>query len=275
MNKIGIIGNGFVGNAIYQNIKDHYEVKVYDVNPIKSYNTLEETYDTKICFICLPTPMTHAEGGECNLQIINEFFKSIPNNLSTLFAIKSTVPIGTTRSLQEARPDLKIVHNPEFLTANNSVEDFKNSDRNIIGGQHGELLLSFYKELFPSSNNFIVSAEESETIKYFANTFLATKVTFFNLMFDVCNFYKIDYTNVVNGVCSDKRIGFSHTKVPGPDNDRGFGGTCFPKDINSLITTMDLNNLNSTILKSIWEYNKSIRTNWDWANNQSAVSNKE
>jgi len=197
MNKIGIIGNGFVGNAIYQNIKNFYDVKVYDINFNKSYNTLEETLNTDICFVCLPTPMVNAEGGECNLSIVNEFFNNVPKNLNTLFAIKSTIPIGTTKNLQSIRPDLKIVHNPEFLTANNSVEDFKNSDRNIIGGQEGQLLLEFYNNLFPNSNNLIVSSDESETIKYFANTYLATKVTFFNLMFDVCEKYKINYCKIL------------------------------------------------------------------------------
>jgi UDPglucose 6-dehydrogenase len=275
MNNIGIVGNGFVGNAIYQNIKNFYNVKVYDIDKNKSYNTLEQALDTDICFVCLPTPMTHTEGGECNLDIINQFFINLPKNLNTLFAIKSTIPIGTTRNLKSTRPDLKIVHNPEFLTAKNSVEDFKNSDRNIIGGQDAESLLLFYNKLFPNSNNLIVSSDESETIKYFANTYLATKVTFFNLMFDVCEKYRINYENVVNGVCSDKRIGFSHSKVPGPDGDRGFGGTCFPKDINSLIDTLDNNELNSSILKEIWNYNKIIRKDWDWTNNQSAVLNKE
>ena len=88
---IGIIGNGFVGNAIYQNIKDKFNVFVYDINKNKSYNTLEETYKSDIIFVCLPTPMKDENGAECNLNIINEFFNNIPNNSKALFAIKSTI----------------------------------------------------------------------------------------------------------------------------------------------------------------------------------------
>lgn len=271
---VGIIGNGFVGNAIYQNLKDKFNVRVYDINFDKCLNTLDHVYESEIIFVCLPTPMKSAEGAECNLSIINTFFNNVPKNNNALFAIKSTIPIGTTRKLQQLRQDLNIVHNPEFLTANNAVEDFRNSERNIVGGK-GQKLIEFYNILFPNAKNILVSSDESETIKYFANTYLATKVTFFNIMHDVSVKYNLNYTNLVQGVCSDSRIGFSHSTVPGPDGDKGFGGTCFPKDINSLICTLQENELNYKILEEIWHYNKSVRTNWDWAKNQSAVLQKE
>jgi UDPglucose 6-dehydrogenase len=277
MYNIGIVGNGFVGNAIYQNIKEKYNTKVYDLQPDRSNSTLEDIYSCDIVFVCLPTPMLHADGGKCNLSIIETFFHNVPFKTDCLFVIKSTVPIGTTKKISNTRPDLKVVHNPEFLTANNAIEDFKNSNRNIIGHNNsdGMLLLKFLNELFPNAKNMLVSSDESETIKYFANTYLATKVAFFNIMYDVSIKYNINYNNLVDGVCSDTRIGYSHAKVPGPDGDRGFGGTCFPKDINSLIHTLEDNELNSSILKEIWNYNKSIRKDWDWANNKSAVNNKE
>lgn len=276
INKIGIVGNGFVGNAIYENLKNKFDVKVYDVNEQKCLHSLKEVYNTEIVFVCLPTPMTSAEGSECNLSIIDKFFNEVPENTNCLFAIKSTVPIGTTRKILQKRSDLKIVHNPEFLTANNAVEDFKNSERNIIGGfENGELLVNFYKELFPNAKTLLVDTIESETIKYFSNTYLATKVTFFNIMHDLCNKYNMNYENLINGVCSDSRIGFSHSKVPGPDGDKGFGGTCFPKDINSLICTLQQNELNYRIFEEIWNYNKQVRNNWDWSTNQSAVLHKE
>ena len=271
---IGIVGNGFVGNAIYQHLKNYFNVMVYDIDPERSYNSLTEIYTNEIIFVCLPTPMKNADGSGCNLTIINEFFISVPKNVKSLFVIKSTIPIGTTKKLQLSRVDLNIVHNPEFLTANNAVEDFKNSERNIVGGD-GKILIDLYNHIFPNAKNILVSSDESETIKYFANTYLATKVAFFNIMFDVSNKYNMCYTNLVEGVCSDPRIGFSHSKVPGPDGDRGFGGTCFPKDINSLISTMDNDRLDCSILKEVWNYNKQIRTNWDWADNKSAVNNKE
>jgi UDPglucose 6-dehydrogenase len=131
--KIGIIGNGFVGNAIYQNFKDKEICKVYDVRVHRSHNTLEDTLDSDIVFVCLPTPMM--ENGECDLSYVTEFFNTVKVTTDTLFVIKSTVPIGTTDNLCQKRSDLKIVHNPEFLTAVNAVDDFKNTDRHIIGGK--------------------------------------------------------------------------------------------------------------------------------------------
>jgi UDPglucose 6-dehydrogenase len=267
INNIGIVGNGFVGNALYENIKLKYSTKVYDVQEQKCLNSLE------IVFVCLPTPMRSADGAECNLTIINDFFISIPKNSKALFVIKSTVPIGTTKSLKLMRSDLKVVHNPEFLTAINAIEDFKNSYRNVIGGsqQDSELLVELLEDLFPKATNYVVSSDESEMIKYYANTFLATKVSFFNLVYDMCEKIGANYDNVVQGVCSDERIGFSHTNTPGPDGDRGFGGTCFPKDINALITTYKNLSLDSSILEEVWKYNKKIRKNWDWAKSKSAT----
>lgn len=275
--KIGIVGNGFVGNALFLNFKNKYDTKIYDIIKEKSLNTLEEVFDCNFVFICLPTPMKSAEGAECNLSIINQFINNIPLNNKALFIIKSTVPIGTTSNFKKKRPDLKIIHNPEFLTAVNAVNDFKNSYRNVIGGerQDCEELVRVLKQMFPKAINVIVSSDESEMIKYFANTFLATKVAYFNMMSDLCSKLGAEYFNVVTGVCSDERIGFSHSMVPGPDGDRGFGGTCFPKDINSLIKTFEQNHLNCDILKSTWEYNKKIRKNWDWSNSKSAVLKEE
>ena len=78
--------------------------------------------------------MKEKNGGECNLSYIDTFFDSLPNDIDGIFVIKSTVPIGTTKNISQKRTDLKIIHNPEFLTARNSVEDFNSADRNIIGG---------------------------------------------------------------------------------------------------------------------------------------------
>lgn len=265
---IGIVGNGFVGNALYENFKIKFNTKVYDTLKEKSVNSLEEVLCCDVVFVCLPTPMSTTEKCECNLEIINNFFASIEKNCKALFVIKSTIPIGTTKKLKNLRKDLRIVHNPEFLTAANAKKDFENSYRNVIGGdkKDSEVLEKVYKHMFPDAKNFLVSSDESEMIKYFANVFLATKVSFFNIIFDICNKYESNYANVVDGVCSDERIGYSHSKVPGPDDDRGFGGTCFPKDINALINTLEQNELNSSIFKEVWQYNKTIRKNWDWEN---------
>jgi len=257
--KIGIIGNGFVGNAIYQNFKDRVETKVFDVRPEKSLNTKEEVVNTNIIFVCLPTPML--ADGQCNLSFIEDFFKTVEPKGDPLFVIKSTVPIGTTERMSRLRGDLRIVHNPEFLTAVNAVEDFRNSDRNIIGGYQKWCLelRDFYINHFPYTPIQIVNSKESETIKYFCNSYLAAKVAFFNNLYEMCNTLGMNFDSVKDGVISDTRIGSSHTKVPGPDGLMGFGGYCFPKDINALINTLKENDIDDRLFRTIWEYNEKVR----------------
>jgi UDPglucose 6-dehydrogenase len=257
---IGIIGNGFVGNAIYQNFKDKVECKVYDVSEHRCYNTMKDTVDSDIVFVCLPTPMK--DDGECDLSYVLQFFKDVKvTNGKTLFVIKSTVPIGTTESICKNRTDLRIVHNPEFLTAVNASEDFKNADRHIIGGKQNwcMILRQLYKEHFPNTPIQVVTSNESETIKYFANSFLAAKISYFNNLYEICQKFQMNFDSVKNGVCTDKRIGFAHTKVPGPDGQMGFGGYCFPKDINALINTLKENGIDHTLFESAWKYNQKIR----------------
>ena len=172
-------------------------------------------------------------------------------------------------------PNLKIVHNPEFLTAANAEHDFLHSDRHVIGGKenYAEDVEKLYKVCFPHIPIFCMNSDESEATKYFANCFLATKVMVFNEMKILCeNLGTINYNKVIDGVASDSRIGKSHTMVPGPDEEYGFGGTCFPKDINALITTMEENGMDPIVLDSVWQQNKRYRVNWDWAYNKSAVS---
>jgi len=263
--KIGIVGNGFVGNAIYQNIKDKFDTRVYDKVDSRRLDEMNEILDCDYIFVCLPTPMK--ENAECDLSIIKEFFYSIPQDSQSIFIVKSTVPIGTTLGISQDRKDLKIVHSPEFLTAKNSVIDFINPDRNIIGGPKdisrkvGYLYDLIFNRKVPT---IFTTSNESETIKYFANSFLATKVIFFNLAYELSQKMAMDYETISEGVCSDNRIGYSHSKVPGPDEEFGFGGACFPKDLNALIYTLEEKGINSGIFKEIWNHNVSIRKKRDW-----------
>ena len=262
---VGIVGNGFVGNAVYQNVRDKLNCKVYDVDKNRSFNTLKEVLNQQIIFLCLPTPMRM--DGSCDLSILDKFFRKLNpsdyTNGERIFVIKSTVPIGTTKKYAK---DFPVVHNPEFLTARNAVYDFANARRTVVGGS-GSLVVrvaNFFRDYFPPIPVIMMSSDESEAVKYFSNTFLAYKVAYFNKIYDMCDKLGIEYTHVMQGVTADDRIGKSHTKVPGIDNDRGFGGTCFPKDLNSLIVQMESVGVNADMLKEVWKYNQEIRTVIDW-----------
>jgi len=270
---VGIIGNGFVGNAVYQNVRDKVETKIYDVDKNRSLNTFEEVLQQEYIFVCVPTPMK--ADGSCDLSILEKLFEDISKKETEdlfeerTFIIKSTVPIGTTKKLVEKYPLLWIVHNPEFLTARNAVSDLAEADRTVIGGDPlltGRVAKLYWGYVYWGQEPNIIqtTSDESEAIKYFSNTFLAYKVAYFNKVYDVCEKLGMDYKNLRKGITTDPRIGESHTQVPGIDNDRGFGGTCFPKDLNSLIHQMESHDINADMLTEVWKYNESIRKVIDW-----------
>tara|TARA_R110000824_G_scaffold197814_1_gene381455 strand:- start:74 stop:913 length:840 start_codon:yes stop_codon:yes gene_type:complete len=272
-NTIGVIGNGFVGGAIIQGFSTFKKILSYDKDPLKSVDSLEDVLDCEYIFVCLPTPMTSAEGGKCNLSIMEEFFKVVDYKKEQVFIIKSTVPVGTTHKLREKYKLPNIVHCPEFLTARTARSDFITSSRTIIGGEpkYTKKVKDLFEERFPGTPVYLTSSEESELIKYASNCFFATKVIFFNEIKLLTEQLGMNWDVVLKGIMSDGRIGQSHHQVPGHDGDYGFGGTCFPKDINSLINTMIENDVNPTLLKAVWEQNKHLRSDWDWAKKESAV----
>ena len=120
---IGIVGNGFVGNAVYQNFRDKTQCKVYDTDKNRSLNSLGEVINQEFIFVCLPTPMRY--GGECDLSILDNFFEGLPDHITGTFVIKSTVTVGTTKKYYERH---NVIHNPEFLTARNAIKEFANSE---------------------------------------------------------------------------------------------------------------------------------------------------
>ena len=275
--KIGIVGNGFVGGAICRGLNHYHDIKIYDISESKRTHDLLETIQQEIVFVCLPTPM-FKDTFECDTSyIINFFNTAITNdyNPNTIFVIKSTVPIGTTELLCKKFNPLKIVHSPEFLTARTATIDFITPSRNVVGGKIENgigIIKKLYEDRFPGVQCLTMSSDESEFIKYFANSFFATKVSFFNEMYLLCSKMNLNWDNVLNGVMSDGRIGISHYQVPGHDGDFGFGGTCFPKDINAFIKTFEKHNIDPLVLKSAWERNLSVRKNKDWERSKSAVS---
>lgn len=278
---IGVVGHGFVGSAIVHGFA-HYvkEIRIYDKDKSKSGHTFEDTINSDIVFVCLPTPMKDVTGSECNLSIIKGFFEEVMDrrdiDCSPVFVIKSTVPVGTTRMLQDKYQALKIVHNPEFLTARNAKIDFITPSRNIVGGMKEEArkpVVDILKSRFPGVTCLEMTSDESEMVKYMANCFFSVKVMFFNEMKQLAVAMGLDWENLISGVLTDGRIGVSHYQVPGHDGHWGVGGLCFPKDINSMIATCYEHNIDPKVLKAAWDKNLEVRPEeaWDWALSPSAV----
>jgi len=279
---VGVVGCGFVGKAVFKGFAQFADVKVYDINSKLSTHSFEDVVSSNFVFVCLPTPMVSVEGGKCNLSIIHSFFDKVKQeelfNATTIFILKSTIPVGTTREISNKHNIKRIVHCPEFLTARSALIDFICPARIIIGGDDifsvnkvGDLL----ENRFLGTPCLKMNPMESEMVKYMANCFFATKVLFFNEMRLLIDKLNLDWEKILKGVITDGRIGMSHYEVPGHDKRRGIGGLCFPKDLNALIATMKENGIDPLVLKAVWEQNKRVRKDWDWGNNSSAVSGEE
>jgi len=265
--KIGIIGQGFVGNAVYQKFKDYYDVITYDLDESKCNSTEEEVIsNSNIIFVCLPTPMKKDDGGcwtgivDATLNVINTY-----NKCKTV-VVKSTVPPGTTKEWNEKYENINVVFNPEFLTEANAVKDYDNQNRIILGGDEDTIMdiAPIFWPVFPQATIVLTNSTEAEMVKYLTNNFLSVKVAFANEMYDLCTTLNLDYNEVIGMATYDERLGKSHWSVPGPDGDFGFGGHCFPKDLSAILSVTKKHDTIDNVLRAAQATNHSVRRNKDW-----------
>lgn len=266
--KLGIIGNGFVGGSLYEGMKSHFKCHIYDIDPQRSHSTLEQVAGCDIIFLCVPTPMNPE--GSIDLSYINMAVQSlIENGLqeSSILVIKSTVTPGTCRGLQESL-GLSVLSNPEFLTERFALQDFLNPRCIIIGGDEAprNKLHEVYEERFgiggyehTSVKYYLTDSTTSELIKYMCNCFFAVKVTFANEMKEICEAADGNWKELVDGFISEGRVFPEHLDVPGHDGRPGFGGKCFPKDMNALIGYAHSKGIDTTLLSAAINKNNAIR----------------
>ena len=266
MNTIGIIGQGFVGTAIREGLKEKFQVETYDKFKDSTCSSIEELMSkTRMFFVCLPTPMRR--DGSCDLSIIKDtIIEADKHSDNHIAIIKSTVTPGTTQELNEHADNLSVVFSPEFLTEANYIDDFKNQNRIIIGGPRpaSTEVNNMFKKAFPNVLTIKTGSTIAEMVKYFTNTFLATKVSFANEMKKICANIHVDYDKVLEYALYDERVGKTHLSVPGPDGNQGFGGSCFPKDINALIHFARALGFEPVVLSSVWKKNLEVRPERDW-----------
>jgi len=279
--KIGIIGNGFVGQAIIHGFILHVDdILIYDKDPKRSKHTMQELVcNAAVIFVCVPTPMF--ESGECDLSIV-EYVCSKLSNFEHIdkkvIVIKSTVVPGTIENLAKKYPKMNFVFNPEFLTERRARLDFINAARIVLGSDNplaNDIVEKLYRIRFPYRKIIKTNLGTAQLIKYMANCFFATKVSFMNEMHQICEAIEGNWDKAVEGFILDGRIGNSHIDVPGHDGDFGFGGKCFPKDINAMIKKAESLGIDPKVMKGAWEKNKEVRKNLNWYNIPGAVSTKE
>lgn len=274
--KIGIIGNGFVGKATRQLECNDLEILSYDLNPELCYPIgikLNDLASCQLVFICVPTPMK--DDGSCYLEFVNSVMKNLDEISYTGFRVlRSTVPVGTCNSLG-------CYFMPEFLTEKRYIEDFINNKDWIFGMKESDdndkfkslveniINIAFTNGKIKNNNVSFLKNCEAEMIKVFRNSFLATKVSFCNEIYEYCQLKRINYSEMIKLAANDDRIGHSHTIVPGHDGSMGFGGTCFPKDISSLNFDMEKQGMKSFIVSAAIKRNNTVdRPEKDWESNK-------
>ena len=231
--RIAIIGHGYVGKAVEFGFKNSKN-KIQLIDPNLYNNSVDDVLDPFISFICVPTPS--ADDGSVDASIVTEVVNKLIENTTGLIVIKSTVIPSVVQKLSDKSN--RVIYNPEFLTERSALNDFVNPCMHIFGGSKKEtsVLENFYKSnsRCKSAPVYFMSAAEASFVKYGINSFLATKVIWFNQYKDLIDNFGCDYDTIINAIGCDPRIGYSHILVPGHDGKKGFGGACFPKDTSAL-----------------------------------------
>lgn len=296
MKKIAVVGTGYVGlvtGTCFAETGNHVvcvdidankvermrngEIPIYEphldvlfernikANRLSFTTNLEEGIkDAEIIFLALPTPP--GEDGSADLRYILGVADDLGKILTDYKVIvdKSTVPVGTAQKVhaaiaQNARVDFDVVSNPEFLREGFAVDDFMKPDRVVIGtsSERAEKMMEqLYKPFVRQGNPIIFMDEKSaELTKYAANSFLATKITFMNEIANFCELVGADVDKVRIGIGSDDRIG-KRFLFPGI----GYGGSCFPKDVQALVNSGNENGFSFEILKAVMNVNEQQKT---------------
>lgn len=265
MLKLGVIGSGFVGSAVINGF-NLPTVEQWVVDPKKTTTTMSQMLiaNPDLVFVCVPTP-PKADGSVDARTIEYVLHDLSVSEYPGIVVIKSTVTPDYLEDFVTKFSNLRIVYNPEFLTEANSLDDFINPPMQILGGHWDDCeavekaYVRYSKvKVVPTFKTDIVSAS---LLKYTINSWLATKVTFMNELYQLhrSSGAKTSWEQFTDMLQRDKRIGDSHLRVPGPDGAFGFGGHCFPKDTKGLLSYANQKNIRLNVLAEAVDVNDSIR----------------
>ena len=262
--RLGVVGAGFVGSAVINGF-DTPTVDMWIIDPQHSDTTLTECLDQNphLVFICVPTPQ--APNGNVDVSVVDSVLLEIEqHNYKGITVIKSTI---TPNHLIRFKKDynLNFVYNPEFLTEANSFNDFINPNMQVLGGKwrdcdRVEKAYARHSKV-KTVPTYKVDLITASMIKYTINSWLATKVVWFNELHELfkasgANAGWDTFTEILK---TDPRMGNSHMQVPGPDGLFGFGGHCFPKDVSAFLQYAESNRVPQKLLDKANTYNKRYR----------------
>ena len=246
--KILIAGHGFVGKAHHEKLKETHEVSIHD--PALEHEADFSNIEAVIC--CVSTP-SH-DNGSCNINNVYDIIEKTPKEVPIL--IKSTISLEGWIFLKETFPHHSLNFSPEFLRAENHLDDFENMNVLYLSEERATWWAKIFAPLWQDIKFVVARPEELILMKYFRNSFLALKVSFFNQVYDLCEATGVSFDEVKGGITQDERIGLSHSSV---NETRGWGGHCFPKDTAALLKTAEKYNTDLSIIKEAINYNSLIR----------------
>ena len=263
---LGIIGNGFVGSAVEYGFS--VDTEQFIVDPKFNDNTLKDlvNWNAEITFVCVPTPQQ-----DTHMDVDTSIARTVLQELNMLeykgvVVVKSTITPHHLKQFKTLYSNLRLVYNPEFLTEANSKQEFINPHMQILGG---ELLDCIAVEqayinhsrvkIVPTFKTDLTSAS---LIKYTINSWLATKVSFFNELFHLhqSSNAETSWEQFTDMLKRDPRVGDSHMQVPGPSGEFGFGGHCLPKDTKALLYYSKLEGAPLDLLDEVVKSNSDIRS---------------
>jgi len=253
--RIGIIGFGFVGQAIWWSYQYKAELVIRDPKLVDSAS-LDQLASCDAIFVCVPSPST--EDGHCDTTILEDTLKEL-----SFVTIDKQIPVisKVTARLQEQYPNL--VYCPEFLTAANNVADYANSNYFVLGGGYDwcvKARTAIHQGVPLVHDQFtIVDIKTASLYKYMMNTYLATKVTFMNDFKLLADAEGVAWDDLKYLSKADNRIGNTHMNVPGPDGQYGWGGGCFPKDVAAITMEAIDKNVDFELLDRVETINKKHR----------------
>ena len=255
---ISIIGIGFVGNAMLETFNKKRNITIYD--KYKKIGNLQDALNCDIIFLALPTPFNN-NGYE--LSAIHEVLSDLAGS-DKLIILKSTVLPGTCKELANLY-NIKLIHNPEFLTARTANIDFANTEHIVIGTTNNinnndiEIIKQIYTDYFPTAKWSIADSSETELMKLACNSFYAIKVQFFTELYLLSEKIDCSFNKIKNMMLNNNWINPQHTIIPGPDGKISYGGLCFPKDTNALNQFMKILNIPNNILDATIKERNNMR----------------
>jgi nucleotide sugar dehydrogenase len=256
---LAVIGHGFVGSAVDYGFPDaNCNKTIIDPKYGNSVADLEGK-NIDVSFVCVPTPM--GQDASIDASILIQTVQDLMKYTTGLIVIKSTVIPSIISNLTDGVPS--VIYNPEFLTEKAANEDFVNPVMHVFGGvktqtEKLEQIYEYYSACKPCPVYHMTPAEAS-FVKYGMNSFLATKVLFFNQLHNIVDKVGGNYNIIRNAIGTDPRIGHSHTMVPGHDGKKGFSGSCFPKDSAAFVMFARDQEMPFTVLEEVVRRNQEYR----------------